>query len=195
MLSANSEKGFFSKVSDFFSGANRETKCESLGCVHQGTGEATPVRSNTGDPMKDAVNDLYSESATAVWNAGHRVANWWKNATLLGLGGAAEAGTVVAAERAAFTEIAIVEKLTRNSANQWNVKLSQAQAIENLAANGFSKALSKDGTVTIMSAGDKVYRFYPASTGGGVTGAQSGVPSASVSIMGKIVSKLRFLGE
>jgi len=124
-----------------------------------------------------------------------KVASWWKTATLLGLGGAAESGAALAGERAAFTEISIVEKLTRNSANQWNVKLTQAQAIENLAANGFSKALSKDGTVTIMSAGDKVYRFYPASTGGGVAGAQTGVPSASVSIMGKIFSKLRFLGE
>jgi hypothetical protein len=139
--------------------------------------------------------DEYSKMASTVVNAGNQVAGWWKSATLLGLGGVAEGAPALAAERAAFTEISIVEKLTRNSANQWNVKLTQAQAIENLAANGFTKALSKDGSVTIMSSGDKVYRFYPASTGGGVSGAQAGVPSASVSFMNKIVTKLRFVGE
>ncbi|HJS03781.1 MAG TPA: hypothetical protein VJ832_09900 [Variovorax sp.] len=73
--------------------------------------------------------------------------------------------------------------------------LTQSHAIENLAANGYVKTMSKDGTVTIMTNGDKVYRFYPQSTGGGVPGAPAGVPSASVSILDKIVTKLRFLGE
>lgn len=192
--SANSEKGLLARASDFFSGANRETKCDSVGCIHQGTLEAKPVRSNTGDPVQDYINDRNSEVATTVANAGMRVAGWWKTATLFGMGGGAEGGAV-AAERAAFTEISVLAKLTKNSANQWNVNLTQAKAIENLAANGFAKSLSKDGSVTIMSAGDKVYRFYPASTGGGMVGAPSGVPSASVSILDKIVTKLRFIGQ
>jgi filamentous hemagglutinin len=68
-------------------------------------------------------------------------------------------------------------------------------AIENLSANGYTKSISKDGYVTIMTQGEKVYRFYPPSTGGGISGAESGVPSASVSVNGKIISKLRFPGE
>jgi hypothetical protein len=43
-----------------------------------------------------------------------------------------------------------------------------------------------------MTKEEKVYRFYPSSTGGGISGAESGVPSASVSVDGKIISKLRF---
>lgn len=50
-------------------------------------------------------------------------------------------------------------------------------------------------TVTIMSKGDTVYGFYPFSTGGGIAGAESGVPSASVSVGGKIISKIRFPRE
>ena len=105
------------------------------------------------------------------------------------------AGRLAETEAVALTEIAYGVKATRYSATQINVGLSQTQAIENLAANGFAKSLSKDGTVTIMTNGDKIYRFYPASTGGGVSGAASGVPSASVSILDKIVTKLRFIGK
>ncbi|WP_239142619.1 RHS repeat-associated core domain-containing protein [Variovorax sp. WS11] len=116
------------------------------------------------------------------------------------LRGAAQAvakgtGAAAARETAAFTEISIGAKATRNSANQLNVGLMQSQTIENLAASGYAKTMSKDGAVTVMTQGDKVYRFYPQSTGGGVLGAPAGVPSASVSILDKIVTKLRFLGE
>lgn len=55
--------------------------------------------------------------------------------------------------------------------------------------------IPKDGFVTVMTKGEKVYRFYPKSTGGGVIGAETGIPSASVSVNGKIISKLRFPGE
>jgi hypothetical protein len=102
---------------------------------------------------------------------------------------------VAEAEAVVLTEIAYGVKATRYSATQINVGLTQAQAIENLAANGYVKSMSKDGAVTIMTGADKVYRFYPASTGGGVSGATSGVPSASVSILDKIVTKLRFIGK
>lgn len=94
--SANSEKGFLSRVSDFFSGANRETNCGALGCIHQGTLEATPVRSHTGNSIKDVINDVNSEAAVTVVNAGMRVASWWKNLTILGLGGASEVGPAAA---------------------------------------------------------------------------------------------------
>ena len=72
--------------------------------------------------------------------------------------------------------------------------ISQAEAINNLSAKGYIKTISKDGSVTVMTNGDKVYRFYPKSTGGGIVGADSGVPSASVTTNGKVVTKLRFSG-
>jgi hypothetical protein len=112
--------------------------------------------------------------------------------------GSTASGAVAKETAGAFTEVSIGERATRNSANQLNVGLKQAEAVENLAANGYIKTMSKDGKVTIMTKGDKVYKFYPQSTGGGVSNAQSGVPSASVSLLNKQrepVTKLRFLGD
>lgn len=167
-------------------------KCGNLGCVSQATGEATPVVHVSGNPQRDVVNDMYSQNATAFWNSGRSFFSSWSGFTKMALvaplapsGGAA----------GAVTEISYGVKATRYSSIQLNVNLTQAEAIENLAANGFAKALSKDGTVTIMSNGEKVYRFYPASTGAGVPGAASGVPSASISILDKIITKLRFIGN
>uniref|UniRef100_UPI00390821B3 hemagglutinin repeat-containing protein n=1 Tax=Lelliottia wanjuensis TaxID=3050585 RepID=UPI00390821B3 len=94
------------------------------------------------------------------------------------------------------TDIGFAAKQTKRSAGQIVIKnLNPSEAIENLSANGYTKSISKDGSVTIMTQGEKVYRFYPSSTGGGISGAESGVPSASVSVNGKIISKLRFPGE
>lgn len=94
------------------------------------------------------------------------------------------------------TDIGFAAKQTKRSAGQIVIKnINQSEAIENLSASGYIKSVSKDGSVTVMTKGEKVYRFYPSSTGGGIVGAESGVPSASVSVNGKIISKLRFPGE
>lgn len=94
------------------------------------------------------------------------------------------------------TDIGFAAKQTKKSAGQIVIKnINQSEAIENLSANGYIKSVSKDGSVTVMTKGEKVYRFYPSSTGGGIAGAESGVPSASVSVNGKIISKLSFPGE
>ncbi|MGP3591080.1 VENN motif pre-toxin domain-containing protein [Vagococcus sp. WN89Y] len=94
------------------------------------------------------------------------------------------------------TELRYDTKTTKRSAAQIVIKnMTQSEAIANLSSNGYAKTISKDGTVTVMTKGEKVYRFYPKSTGGGVIGAESGIPSASVSVNGKIISKLRFPGE
>ncbi len=94
------------------------------------------------------------------------------------------------------TDIGFAAKQTKKSAGQIVIKnIKQSEAIENLSANGYIKSVSKDGSVTVMTKDEKVYRFYPSSTGGGIAGAESGVPSASVSVNGKIISKLRFPGE
>ncbi len=94
------------------------------------------------------------------------------------------------------TDIGFAAKQTKKSAGQIVIKnINQSEEIENLSANGYIKSVSKDGSVTVMTKGEKVYRFYPSSTGGGIAGAESGVPSASVSVNGKIISKLRFPGE
>ena len=94
------------------------------------------------------------------------------------------------------TDIGFAAKQTKKSAGQIVIKnIKQSEAIENLSANGYIKSVSKDGSVTVMTKDEKVYRFYPSSTGGGIAGTESGVSSASVSVNGKIISKLRFPGE
>jgi hypothetical protein len=56
--------------------------------------------------------------------------------------------------------------------------------IDNLVENGFTKALSKDGSVTILSRGGTTYSVYPqaASTGG---------PSALMIVDGQAALKIR----
>jgi len=58
-----------------------------LGCIHQGTGVATPVQSNTGDPAQDALNNLYSKTAVTVANAGSQVASWWSALSTFAISG------------------------------------------------------------------------------------------------------------
>jgi len=94
------------------------------------------------------------------------------------------------------TELEFAVRQTKRSAGQIVIKnINPSKAIENLSANGYTKLISKDGSVTVMTKGETVYRFYPYSTGGGIAGAESGVPSASVSVNGKIITKLRFPRE
>ncbi|BDU19988.1 RHS repeat-associated core domain-containing protein [Dyella sp. GSA-30] len=97
----------------------------------------------------------------------------------------------------AFTGISLEAKATTFSANQIKADMTSGQAIENLAANGYAKAVSQSGTVTVMSKGESVYTFYPGSTGGGVAGAPTGIPSASLTVGGakKPITKIRFNEE
>jgi len=94
-----------------------------------------------------------------------------------------------------FTEVEIHPKgATRFSSPQINVRGTQAQAIEVLESNGYAKHVSKDGSVTYLTKGDRRYNFYPSSTGGGVKGVPTGQPSGELLIEGrkKAVVKLRF---
>lgn len=52
--------------------------------------------------------------------------------------------------------------------------------------------LTCDPPLTVMTKGAKVYGFYPSSTGVEISCAESGVPSTSVSVTGKIISKLDY---
>ncbi|KVS50724.1 filamentous hemagglutinin [Burkholderia cepacia] len=81
--------------------------------------------------------------------------------------------------------------LTKRSATQMEVNMSQSEAIANLQANGYTLSTSQDGTVSMLSKGNVKYTFYPASTGNGIAGANSGVPSASVTVGGQ-ATKIRF---
>lgn len=98
-----------------------------------------------------------------------------------------------------FTKIEIFPGLTRRSAYQIKVDLTAQEAMRTLIENGYAKTTSKDGTVFTFEKGDKLYTFYPRSTGGGVVGAESGAPSAALVIKGKNkgkpVVKIRFEGE
>lgn len=69
--------------------------------------------------------------------------------------------------------------------------MTQSEAIANLQANGYALTKSQDGTVTMLSKDGVQYTFYPASTGNGIAGADSGIPSASVTVAGQS-TKIRF---
>ncbi|WP_277965018.1 hypothetical protein, partial [Pseudomonas sp. RIT-To-2] len=88
------------------------------------------------------------------------------------------------------TSIEFLPKMTRNSAGQIEANITQSSAINTLEASGYKKTVSQDGTVTVLTSGDKTYRFYPSST-------STGQPSASLTISGvkKPVTKIRFVGE
>jgi ethanolamine utilization microcompartment shell protein EutL len=100
-------------------------------------------------------------------------------ASLKALNEVTAVGKGVEACPVAMTEISFGKKATRYSATQLHVNMSQAEAIDNLAANGYSKAISKSGVATVMSNGERTYTFYPASTGGGI---EHPIPHKSVSI-------------
>ncbi|WP_454838005.1 VENN motif pre-toxin domain-containing protein [Pseudomonas mohnii] len=88
------------------------------------------------------------------------------------------------------TSIEFLPKATRNSAGQIEANITQSSAIKTLESNGYRKTISQDGSVTVLTNGEKTYRFYPSST-------STGQPSASLTIEGvkKPTAKIRFSGE
>ncbi len=81
--------------------------------------------------------------------------------------------------------------LTKNSATQIVVDMSQQDAIASLQAKGYATSYGGKGAVTMLAKDGVTYTFYGASTGNGVAGAPKGVPSASVTLNGQ-ATKLRF---
>lgn len=94
------------------------------------------------------------------------------------------------ASGAKATSIEFLPKATRNSAGQIEANITQSSAIKTLESNGYRKTISQDGSVTVLTNGEKTYRFYPSST-------STGQPSASLTIEGvkKPTAKIRFSGE
>jgi RHS repeat-associated protein len=93
--------------------------------------------------------------------------------------------TIVPTVEAQFTRISIERGLTRNSPSQIRTSISSASAQKNLAASGFTRTTSKDGSAVMMTKDGTKYTFYEkaSSTGG---------PSASVQVDGREVVKIRF---
>ncbi|WP_232465575.1 filamentous hemagglutinin N-terminal domain-containing protein [Burkholderia ubonensis] len=91
-------------------------------------------------------------------------------------------------------DISYPKPLTRRSAIQMDVSMTQQQAIVNLQNNGFATSYGGNGTVTMLSKNGVMYTFYPSSTGNGIAGARSGLPSASVTVGGQS-TKVRFVGK
>lgn len=91
------------------------------------------------------------------------------------------------------TEISFLSKGSKNSSPNIQVGMSQAKAIENLALNGYTKNIAKNGTIT-MTRENKTYSFYT-STGGGNPAINAGVPSGFVRVEGITTAKLRFSGQ
>jgi len=88
------------------------------------------------------------------------------------------------------TNVEFLPKLTRNSAGQIEAGITPGSAIATLESVGYVKTMSQDGSVTVLSNGEKIYRFYPAST-------STGQPSASLTISGakRPTVKIRFIGD
>lgn len=105
---------------------------------------------------------------------------------VVGKGGTSTVGSV----GAKATSIEFLPKATRNSAGQIEANITQGSAIKTLESNGYKKTISQDGSVTVLTNGEKTYRFYPSST-------STGQPSASLTIEGvkKPTAKIRFSGE
>ncbi|WP_146050231.1 hypothetical protein [Pseudomonas syringae] len=100
------------------------------------------------------------------------------------------AGQVDGTLAAKATSIEFLPKVTRNSAGQIETNITQGSAIKTLESNGYKKTISQDGSVTVLTNGEKTYRFYPSST-------STGQPSASLTIDGvkKPTAKIRFSGD
>ncbi|MFW0890318.1 UNVERIFIED_CONTAM: DUF637 domain-containing protein [Pseudomonas sp. JL1] len=150
---------------------------------------------------RDEFNDLVQRVSTIVGGGIERV-TWDLDAALAATGApavlrallarrlaaAGGADTVVVGAKA--TSIEFLPKATRNSAGQIEANITQGSAIKILESNGYKKTISQDGSVTVLTNGEKTYRFYPSST-------STGQPSASLSIDGlkKPTAKIRFSGE
>ncbi|WP_423169919.1 VENN motif pre-toxin domain-containing protein, partial [Stenotrophomonas maltophilia] len=93
-------------------------------------------------------------------------------------------------ENPLLTDVKFSKGQTRYSADQAQTNISVGDAIRTLESNGYSRTVSKDGSVTVLQKGGNIYRFYPKSS-------SDGVPSASLTISGqkKPVLKIRFVGS
>lgn len=76
---------------------------------------------------------------------------------------------------------------------QIEAKATQSSAVKELVASGYSKSPTKTPEVFVLRDGEKTYTMYPRSTGGGIPGPTTGVPSAEVRVNGELISKIRFL--
>ena len=155
------EKGLLTKISDFFSGGDRETNCGSLGCIHQGTGDASPVTHNTGDLIKDVVMDEYSKAASAVVNAGNQVAGWWKTATLVGLGAVGE-GATLAKEGLTLWPAASGGRTTINGIEYTVHALERMQPVGTIIQNGVME--SRGLPVSVIENAIKFGKVSPGNT-------------------------------
>lgn len=99
-------------------------------------------------------------------------------------------GVLVGKGVAKATGVEFLPKATRYSAGQIEVDITQSSAIKTLESSGYRKAISQDGKVTVLTKGEKAYRFYPSET-------STGQPSVSLSIEGikKPITKIRFAEE
>ncbi|UXU90306.1 two-partner secretion domain-containing protein [Burkholderia sp. S-53] len=116
------------------------------------------------------------------------------NSTSNSFGRSAASEQIVSDIGAQNVDVSYPAPLTKRSATQIEVNMTQSEAIANLQASGYALSTSKDGTVSMLSKGSVKYTFYPASTGNGIAGANSGVPSASVTVGGQ-ATKIRFIAK
>ncbi|CAI8788119.1 filamentous hemagglutinin [Pseudomonas sp. IT-93MI4] len=88
------------------------------------------------------------------------------------------------------TGIEFKPKWTRKSVGQIDAYTSPSEAIKTLEANGYNRTFSGDGTVSMLTKGDRTYKFYPMST-------STKEPTAELLIKGidRSIVKIRFKVE
>jgi len=161
---ATKSGGIWQSIKDGYNsltGANRETNCETLGCIHQGTGEATFVPSRTGDHMQDVVNDMRSQAAVGVWNAGREFFGWWKTATFLGLGAVGE-GAPLAKEGLTLWPAASGGRTTINGIEYTVHALERMQPVGTIIKNGVME--SRGLPVSVVENAIKFGKVSPGNT-------------------------------
>lgn len=135
---------------DEVTGANRETNCGQLGCIHQGTGEATVGSSQTGDVYQDQVNDMYSRTVVPIWNAGRAFFSGWSDISILSLSSVTEsAAAYKLAVRQSAEIISVAERI--------GTALQKSDAGHRAASFLTVEQLSR-GYIFSIRGGDKVER-------------------------------------
>ncbi|WP_260955547.1 two-partner secretion domain-containing protein [Pseudomonas citri] len=192
------DSGLFNTASQWSSNTNWANDPEIIPTAWReqfGEDAVTYLREIAGvSSSRDEFDDLVQRVSTVVGGSINDVT--WDLDAALALTGAPAVLRALLARRlgavagAEVTAIEFLPKATRNSAGQIEANITPGSAIKTLESSGYKKTISQDGSVTVLTNGEKTYRFYPSST-------STGQPSASLTIDGqkRPAVKIRFSGE
>ncbi|AVR96421.1 RHS repeat domain-containing protein [Pseudoduganella armeniaca] len=99
------------------SATSRATGCQLI-CIDQVNGLASPRLHSSGDIVRDAVQNYYSQSAAGVWNASREVFKWWAAAATRAVAASGGVTPVVALSKNVLLEALSNAKPTSGHPNQ-----------------------------------------------------------------------------